>query len=498
MIEYGQDHMGRIGALPQEKGVEADAAEAAAAGFLVGRFRWVDGIGWHAYANGVWRNHVAGKTELLDTVRQVIRHQIDEFQRAGDDREQVRLWKSLLTKQRIENVADIAKGLNGILTRHEELDHGSMLVNCRNGVFNLSTGLLDRHNARYLLTKQTGAAYEPGATSRTWDKLLAAVPVDVQPWLQLRLGQALTGEFDQSLTLTVGGGQNGKSAFMSAIMRAFGDYATIVPHRILHVGNGQHPTELMELRGRRLVLMEETPEEGQLDPHQLKTIIGTPQISARRMRQDPITFNASHSLFINTNHFPQVPSTDHGTWRRLLAIRFPFRFVNPGTVERLGQGERWGDPDLTNAIARDPDLPAAALAWVVEGATRLLANRSALHDLPPAVDEATAQWRADSDVCYQFATEHLKLTPNHLVPGAYMVDRFNMFLESQGKRKWSNRLIHARLTDSLAAALGFHSAYKVIAVNASHEVGIVDPFDARKYALTVGKTTRAYVDLAYE
>lgn len=496
-MEYGSDYSGRIDRLPQEKGIEADAAEAAAAGFLVGRFRWVDGIGWHHYDGGVWRNHVASRTELLDTIRQVIRHQIDEFEHSGD-REQGRLWKSLLTKQRIEAVADIAKGLNGVLTRHEELDHGPLLVNCRNGVFNLATGLLDRHNPRYLLTKQAGADYDPHATSRTWSMLLESVPIDARPWLQKRLGQALTGYSEDSLVLTVGGGQNGKTAFMSAVMRAFGEYASVIPHRILHVGNGQHPTELMELRGRRLVLMEETPEEGQLDPHQLKTIIGTPEISARRMRQDPIIFQASHTLFINTNHYPQVPSTDHGTWRRLLAMRFPFRFVTPGTVDKLGISERWGDPDIKSRIMRDADLPAAALAWVIEGAMAWRRDPNSLHELPPAVKEATGEWRADSDVCYQFATEHLRLAPNNLMPGAYLVEKFNAYLDSQGKRKWSNRLIHARMNDSLPAALGFSSAYSAVKVGLHHEVGIDDPFDARRYALTVGKTARAYVDLAYQ
>lgn len=495
-MEYGSDYSGRIGVLPTEKGIEADAAESAAAGFLVGRFRWVDGIGWHHYQDGVWRNHVSSRTELLDTIRQVIRHQIEEFERGGD-REQARLWKSLLTRQRIESVADITKGLNGVLTRHEELDHGPLLVNCRNGVFNLATGLLDRHNPRYLLTKQAGADYDPHATSRTWSMLLESVPIDARPWLQMRLGQALTGYSEDSLVLTVGGGQNGKTALMSAVMRAFGDYASVIPHRILHVGSGQHPTELMELRGRRLVLMEETPEEGQLDPHQLKTIIGTPEISARRMRQDPITFTTSHTLFINTNHYPQVPSTDHGTWRRLLAVRFPFKFVTPGTVDKIGHGERWGDPDIKSRIARDPDLPAAVLAWLIEGALRWRREPNTLHELPPAVKEATSEWRADSDVCFQFATDHLKLAPNGLLPGAYLVEKFNAYLESQGKRKWSNRLIHARLADSLSAALGFTSAYAQIKVGAHHELGIVDAFDAHKYALTSGKNIRAYVDLAY-
>ena len=506
MLELGPDPNADIEQQPRGVGVQADIAELVTVNVLIGRYRYVAGIGWMEYLAGAWRDVPKNDKVVRDAVRDYISQKVADLRAEGRGG-QASLWKAALTSQHINGILFFAQAMNGVLTGHEELDHGPDLVNCRNGVLNLSTGLLSRHNPGLLLTKQTGANYDTAAHSETWEMLLEAVPVDVRPWLQLRFGQALSGHTEDSLVLTVGGGQNGKSAFMAAIMRAFGTYAGLISHRVLLSSlPGQHPTELMDLMGLRLALLEETPEEGNLDTHQLKTIIGTPYIAARRMRQDTITFPTTHSLFINTNHYPLVATTDHGTWRRLVAAKFPFTFINPvnpdnfanpSDVPRLAAGEQWGDPDLKARVQRDPDLPAAALAWVVEGARRWYADRGSLHALPPAVEQATREWRADSDVGYQFAKEHLEVAPASLIPASYLAEKFNAFLESQGKRKWSNRIIAGRLPKSIEAALGRETGNDVVKIQTRHTLGITDPFDAARHTLEPGKTIRAWSDLRY-
>jgi P4 family phage/plasmid primase-like protien len=497
MLEMMPDPDADVEQQPRLSGVQSDIAQLVVVNVLHTRFRYVAGIGWHEYQGGRWVTVPKSSRVVRDTVREYMGQRVDDLRRDGRA-EQAVLWKAAMNAQHIGGILQLAEAMNGILTGHDELDRGPDLVNCSNGVLDLRTGMLGRPNPGLLLTKQTGAPYNPQAHSDTWDEILVAVPADTRDWLQVRMGQALTGYAEDSLVLTVGGGENGKSAFMSAIMRAFGSYGGLISHRVLLQGSaGQHPTELMDLRGLRLALLEETPEEGNLDTHQLKSVIGTPFISARRMRQDSITFPTTHSLFINTNHFPLVATTDHGTWRRLVACRFPFRFVAPGSrgQDGLRAGERWGDPDLKARIQRDETLPAAALAWVIEGARRWYADRTALHRIPPSVAAATREWRTDSDVGFQFATEHLEPAPHHLVPVSYLAEKFNDFLEAQAKRKWSNRVIAGRLPQSIKAALGREITAEVVKVQARHMLGISDPFDAARHQLTEGKTVRAWVDL---
>jgi phage/plasmid-associated DNA primase len=69
-----------------------------------------------------------------------------------------------------------------------------------------------------------------------------------------------------------GQGSNGKTTIVDAIREAVGnDYAVTMPERTLLARQGDHPTDLMTLRGARLALMEEFPELGHLNVKRLKT-----------------------------------------------------------------------------------------------------------------------------------------------------------------------------------------------------------------------------------
>lgn len=493
MIDYGDDPDRPVEDKPRRRAVQSDVAERVAGAMMLNRFRYVAGIGWHEFTGGRWRADNGRADSVRESTRAYVRQRVDEL-RMGGRGDEGEAWKGCLSRGELDDIIVLMRGMLGIATMPDELDRHHDYLCCPNGVVDLRTGSRMNASPAQLMTKQTGAAYDPSARSDTWDEVLQAVPLDVQPWLQLRIGQALTGWTEDSLVLTVGGGQNGKSAFIKAIMRAFGDYAGMISHRVLlQTSATQHPTELMDLRGLRLAVLEETPEEGNLDTHQLKTVIGTPKITARKMRQDSVSFDTTHTLFINTNHYPIVATTDHGTWRRLVACRFPFRFV----ASDPRAGERQGDPSLKHRIDSDPTLPMAALAWAIQGARRWYADRDALHQLPPAVADATAAWRRDSDVGYQFAQEFLELVPNALVPVTVMTEKFNEFLAAQGKKAWSNQTMNARLPQSIRAALGMEATAERVRITDRHTLGATDPFDQAKHALVSGKFVRAWVGVRF-
>jgi P4 family phage/plasmid primase-like protien len=381
----------------------------------------------------------------------------DELEQAAAEAEsakaQADIWMNLLSNAKINSLVSLCTGMDGVLTRAADLDNYPDLLNCHNGVVDLHTGELHPHDPDLLLTHLAGGAYDPTATHPRWTQALQAVPLDTVEWLQVRLGQSMTGHTpeDDSLVVAAGGGENGKSAIMSAMIRAAGTYGRLISHRVLMAEPGQHPTELMTLRGLRFALLEETPEEGHLDTHQLKVTIGTPQITARHMRKDDVTFDTTHSLWINTNYLPQVDTTDHGTWRRLKVCPFPFRFLKPGQEPREAH-ERVGDTSLKPALKQEDGIPEAVLAWVVAGAMRWYQNeRQALADTD-RVEEAIEGWRAQSDVAYLFATEYLVREPGWFITGEQMRKAFGEFLEEQGKRPWSAKTLNGRLPDAMTAA----------------------------------------------
>src|SRR5690606_30341303 len=210
----------------------------------------------------------------------------------------------------------VARLVIGVLAESEPaFDAHPDLLNTPSGVVDLRTGELQPHDPALYFSKITGAPYDPDADMSVWLKALEAVPKSVRPWLKVRLGQAATGHMpdDDALVICEGSGENGKTTLLDGAREALGEYAVTVPDRLLMADPGDHPTTLMTLMGARLAVFEELPEGRNLNVKRLKDVVGTPKITARRMRQDDITFTATHTLIGSTNYLPIVAETDHGT-----------------------------------------------------------------------------------------------------------------------------------------------------------------------------------------
>ena len=177
--------------------------------------------------------------------------------------ERLKRISGLLSTSRIRAITYVTKLCK---TTEEAFDAHPDLFNVRNGVVDLRDGTLRRlHDPALLLTKVTMVDYVPGATHRDWQRALTALRADAVDWLQIRMGQGLTGypPPDDVLVVAKGSGANGKTTVFDGVREAVGpDYAVTLPERVLLARTGDHPTEMMVLRGARLGLMEEFPELG--------------------------------------------------------------------------------------------------------------------------------------------------------------------------------------------------------------------------------------------
>lgn len=424
---------------------DARLAETIADDVLEDAFCWALGLSWMQWDGQRWKR--CSDTAIGEAVRQ---YSLERFAAAAaaltrgeGSAEALDGWRSMLSAGRERSVTSLAKGI--VERRQEEFDCHLDLLNTPNGVVNLETGELLPHDPTLLMTKVAGAEYRPGATHPDWEQALQALPPDVQDYMQIRLGQAITGHMtpDDALVIGHGGGENGKTTLNDTLSRAVGDYFLLVSDRALMANPDAHPTELMDFKGARYAVLEETPEARRLDPQRLKRTVGTPRITARRIRQDSVTFDATHSLFINTNHRPNVEESDHGTWRRLLLVTYPYRFRKPHEPLE-SPNDRHGDPALRDRCKTDPAIWAAALAWLVEGAKQWYAAGKVMPPPPEPVVRDTRQWRTDSDLILGYWDDRLVADPaSHVISAELMAD-FNSWLESKGHRAWADKTFVAR------------------------------------------------------
>jgi len=404
---------------------------------LHGSHCWAEGLGWFRWDGQRWRR--TSEELVVETVRQWVTQYVNVqvanvFVRA--DKEAFRLLLGLESAYRLKAIAQLCRG--ALAVEASAFDSHPDLLNVPNGIVDLRTGELAPHDPAMRLTKITGTAYLPGATHPDWDAALGAVRDDVASWLRFRFGQSITGRMtpDDLLLILQGGGENGKSTILNAIKQAVGTYGTYISDRVLLAEAGAHPTEMMDFRGARFALTEELPDEARVNVKRLKDIIGTPTIKARYMRQDSVEFDATHSFFLSTNPIPLVTDTDHGTWRRLALVRFPYRFRKPH--EPLdGPDDRRGDASLRDRLRDGQRQREAVLAWLVAGAVEL--NASGMPALPESVQVDTAAWRAASDPIEGFWTERLRPAEGSFILATDMLTDFNAYLQAQNQHEWSAR-----------------------------------------------------------
>jgi putative DNA primase/helicase len=413
---------------------------------LDGSFRWAAGLGWMQWSGKVWQ--AATDATVTETVRlwgleqfhKVLDRQRDDPNR--DLKGQMDGWRSVLSKGRLTALVTLARG---ILECHAtDFDSDPDLLNCQNGVLDLRTGHVTPHDPDLLMTKITGADYVKGAEHPDLDTALTALPSDVRSWFQLRMGQGLTGHPapDGVAVINQGGGANGKSTVCDICAKAAGErngyHIQVADRAILGNGSDNHPTELMDFMGARLAVLEETPEARQLDMNRVKKLLDTRTITARKIQKDGVTFEATHTLFINSNYELNVAETDRGTWRRLALLKWPYTYVK--TADKIkGPMDRLGDGALKQRLMEDPRAAEAALAWLVEGARQWYRDGRVLPDHPQRVEDDTLAWRKKSDMVLAFIDDHLVFDRGSHILSARLHKFFNEWLEEKTARPWSDK-----------------------------------------------------------
>lgn len=433
---------------------DARMAETVADEVLDGNYCWSAGKGWMRWTGTHW-------AECTDvTVGEAVRqYSLAQFAAAvvkgaqdGGNAAAIDGWRAMLSASRERAVVGLAKGI--VERDGRDFDRHPDLLNTPTGVVDLETDDLLPHDPTLLMTKITGAPYRPGAEHSDWETALRAMPDDLRDYMQVRFGQAITGHMtpDDILCVLQGGGDNGKSTITDTMARAIGDYYLLVSERALLANPDAHPTELMDFQGKRLAVLEETPEARRLNTQRLKALVGTPRITARHVRKDSVTYDVGHSLFVNTNPMLIVEETDHGTWRRLMLIRFPFRFRKPHEAIE-GPMDRRGDPTLRERCKVNPDVWVAALAWMVDGARKWYAAGRVMPQPPASVQRDTRAWRKESDLIMAYVDDQLVLDPGGHVMSTELLANFNDWLKSRGHPPWTDRTFGGRFGghDEMAA-----------------------------------------------
>jgi P4 family phage/plasmid primase-like protien len=286
-------------------------------------------------------------------------------------------------------------------------DRDNYLLNTPDGTYDLMTGEKRDHDPLDNITKLTWCSPRGGEGKRFLRFLEEVTDGNkaLEEFLQVSLGACLSGAVEEHWLLCwTGVGRNGKNTLGDLVIDAMGDYARVIPSStLMSQRNPEHKTELMNLRGMRLVASGEIEEGAHWAEAKMKELTGDAEISARYTGKDYVTFKRTHKHLIYGNYRPQLRNTDLGVRSRLRMVPFKVSF------------EGREDADLPRKLRAEVGF---VMQWLLEGHAKWLKQGKRLGSCS-AVDAEFKDYLESQSTIDQWVSECCVVVKDPEQPGRY-------------------------------------------------------------------------------
>ena len=181
---------------------------------------------------------------------------------------------------------------------------------------------------------------------------------ELRKYMWRKLASCLEGaNKEQTYETWIGVGGNGKSKLVDLMSMALGDYASSLQSTAMtrkRPDAGAANPDIMAIRNKRFIYMAEPDDREPLNTSRMKQFTGEDDVEARGLFEDQTKFKITGKIFMLCNAFPAINTMDRGTWRRVRAVPFESKFVDP-VVEDVNPS--------ANIYPRDNQLDAKMKRW---------------------------------------------------------------------------------------------------------------------------------------
>ncbi len=333
---------------------------------------------WYEFKNNYWRKIAQGidirnkmSTEVADVISEVrdrARNRMISFKEGSYDRNfeeaQLKRYLSIENKLYTSGFKDsVMKECVGLFYDDEfynKLNSDPYLIGFANGVVNLhAERMLSNGEKEYYVEFREGKpddyisfmagrwlpkqcepieyiSYNPeDQEQKEIDEFMTKVfpRKDLRDYMWRKLASCLEGtNREQTYETWIGVGGNGKSKLVDLMSMAMGDYATSMQSTVLtrkRPDSGAANPDIMAIRNRRFIYMAEPDDREPLNTSRMKQMTGEDVVEARGLFEDQTKFQITGKMFMLCNAFPAINTMDRGTWRRVQAVPFVSKFVDP-------------------------------------------------------------------------------------------------------------------------------------------------------------------------
>lgn len=311
-------------------------------------------------------------------------------------------------------------------TEIDGFDSNPELLNCRNGVINLRTGVLEPHQASQKFTYCLPVDYDPQADYAAWVKFLegAVSNPDVVAYMKLAAGYTATGYTSEECLFYIHGpSRSGKGTYAETLLMLLckplgvqADFSTFTAKR---EGDTQN-FDLAPLKPARLVIASESDKYDTLNEAKVKTITGGDWIRCAFKHRDHFEYRPQFKIWLISNHPIKGDVDDDAFWGRVKIINFPHSHL--GTEDKT----------LKHRMKSEANL-RGVLRWIVEGAMEWFKDPQGLRT-PPKVDDDNRQRRYELDYVQQWLDACCVVNPLEWTPNAAVYYSYKSWCEGIGMK----------------------------------------------------------------
>lgn len=269
----------------------------------------------------------------------------------------------------------------------KELDDYPMLLNCRNGVLNLSTGELMEHSPDYLFTTKINVDYQPDAKApkfRSWlSEIMEGDEEKVQTVIDY-MAYCIAGsqEFNEKVLILNGRGANGKSVLVKIIQMLLGEYFAFAKVKSFS-GFGKEI-----IMGKRLICFEELPANTEKDFwEEIKDLSSGGTAVIDRKFKPVMNYKSKAKFIFICNTMPYGSDANHGFFRRFIIANFPKQFSESEIINHFEKHFEEELPGILNLLVER---------------IKVLKSSYFKIEVAPSMKAALEEYREEKDVIYDY------------------------------------------------------------------------------------------------
>ena len=383
-----------------ELGQFADRANVTEAKMGIQFAEWLKGKAVYVIEAKQWMiwNGLYWEADLSNSIQTLAFNYVQDVKSALVDRGSVNDARDLSSYEslnRLQNISSFASARLSVSASLFNVD--PMILATGSDWVNLETGKAHTPDPNILVSKATQVSHCERATCPRFERFVDDIfegDAELISFVRRAIGYSLTGSTaEQCMFIMIGDGANGKSTFINVVNHLLGTYGTTAAAQTLVAQGGTSiGDDLVDLAGARLITVSETEEGQSLAEAKIKQMTGGDTLKGRPLYGSYVEFKIIGKLWLATNSLPHINNSDHGIWRRIMAIPFNRTF---SAAEQ--------DKALQSKLLAEL---AGILNWAIQGCLEW--QQEGLNP-PNVVTEQVAEYRTSMDSISQFLKDECEL-----------------------------------------------------------------------------------------